>query len=705
MERALDDVPHNEIQRDRPAMSDRARRIGVDIGGTFTDVAAVDAEGRLHIGKRLTTHGQEADGVIAAVGDTSLDLSAEDLIVAHGTTLIINAVLERRGSKAALVTTEGFADVLDIARSTRTEGFTLRYRRNPPLIPRESRFEIRERTHASGEVAHQPTPDELTQLVEQLREAGVEAVAVAFLNSYVEPANELAVAEAIRRELDIPVTTSSELSRQWREYERFSTAAANAYVAPVAARYLHRLVEGLAADGFNGQFVILDSSGGAMTTDVARRFPVRAVESGPVAGVIGARSLAESLGLRNLVVFDMGGTTSKVALVEAGDYATTDLYWIGGRERGFPLQVNSVDVIEVPVGGGSIAWFDSDGRLRVGPKSAGSQPGPACYGLGGLQPTVTDANLFCGRMDKEHFVGEVELDTDAAAAAIGRLAVEAGIEPERLALGIIQLANMQIAGAVRRQTLERGRDPAEFALLATGGAGPVHGCEVAVEAGIRDALIPRYAGHYSALGMLRANLRLDRREIMLGLLADLDIRELEKVIDRVSGDLAEQLRFQAPPAAIDVRYSLGLRYHGQEHIVRIPAGIGTTVPPTLSKDVREAFEIEYIRRYGHLDPHSAIEVVEVEVMAERPLPPVITREVRDGAGSRDEIQSRWRQGEPPVRTAALSRGTLSEGDSLEGPAVIYEEGSTAVIPPGAFATIVGDSTIRVDLSQLMPDRS
>ncbi len=682
------------------AVGGAVSRVGVDIGGTFTDVAVIDATGTLYVGKHLTTHGAEADGVLAAVHDTAIDLRPADLIVAHGTTLVINALLERTGATTGLVTTEGFADVLDIARANRPEAFNLRYRREPPLVPPELRFELPERTRASGEVTRRPTEDELAVLVRDLRQAGVEAVAVAFLNSYREPANEDLVAEYIKDALAIPVTTSADLSRQWREYERFSTAAANAYVAPVAERYIRRLLSGLADDGFVGQFVVLDSSGGAMSVDVASRFPIRAVESGPVAAVIGARRLAETLAIKNVVVFDMGGTTTKVALVEDGEYATTDSYWIGGRLRGFPLQIHTVDVIEVSVGGGSIAWLDEIGRLRVGPRSAGSQPGPACYGLGGTSPTVTDANLYCGRLDKDHFVGSLQLDRDAAARAIERLAVEADLPPVRLALGILELANLQIAAAVRRQTLERGRDPHDFTLLAVGGAGPMHSCQVAAEADIREVLIPLFPGHFSALGMLGANLRLDRRVVMLGLLADLDRTAVASILESVADELAEALKFGSQGAGeLRFSYSLEMRYRGQDHTVRVaPPVTGLAVPDDVVRVFQEAFDAEYELRYGHLDEGSDTEVVELEVVAERLLPQVAgTHRVR-AEGTVGQIQTHWQHGADAVPSLVIPRGTLGGGETVVGPAVIYEEGSTTVIPPGATVHVADGGTLRVVVS-------
>jgi N-methylhydantoinase A len=679
-------------------------RIGVDIGGTFTDVAAVDAEGRLHIGKRLTTHGNEHEAVIQAVLETGIDTKAPDVILAHGTTLVINSLLERKGARVVLVTTKGFADILDIGRGNRSEIFTLRFRRAAPLVPRDMRFELDERTLADGRVIRFPENGELESLASAIRQAGAESIAIGFLHSYAAPTNERRVAEYLRDALPgIPVTLSSDLSRQWREFERFTTSTANAYVAPVADRYLRRLIGGLAKDGFKGGFVVLDSSGGAMAVDVATRFPVKAVESGPVGGVIGARSLAVSLSINNLVTFDMGGTTSKSALIENAEYATKDLYWIGGEKRGFPLQVNTVDIIEVGVGGGSIAWIDDNSALQVGPRSAGSQPGPVCYGLGGTQPTLTDANLYCGRIDRDNFAGSFKLDMAGATRAIVELAGRARIEADRLALGVIQLANLRVASTVRRQTLERGNDPRGYTLLASGGAGPLHACEIAAEVGIAKVLVPRFPGHYSALGMLGANLRLDRREIYLGRLEVLNPNHLRDSLGTIAKELSLDLTFDKMDEAPGLRfsYALAIRFRGQEHVLWIPApSLSLDVPDDIAAQLRAAFQTEYLRRYGHVDESSHAETVELQVIAERVLPPVTIDYDQRQDPTRRSHQSLWSGNRGHLETAIIPRSALAVGEVVIGPAVLHEVGATTAIPPGAVGRVLDGGAIVIDVGKI-----
>jgi N-methylhydantoinase A len=680
-------------------------RIGVDIGGTFTDVAAVEPDGTLRIGKRLTTHGEEEAGVIAAVTDTGVNLSRPETILAHGTTLVINALLERKGARVALVTTKGFADIVELGRSNRPEVFNLRYRRDPVLVPAEHRFEIDERSYARGRAGYRPQAADLDRLAIALKVAGIDAVAVAFLNSYAQPENERYVADYLRCALpEIPVTASHELSREWREFERFTTAVANAYVIPVADRYIKTLEAGLADAGFCGEFIVLDSSGGAMSISTARKVPVRAVESGPVAGVLGARELAVQLDIDNLVTFDMGGTTAKTCLIEDKQVISTDLYWINGYRRGFPLQVRTVDIVEVGAGGGSIAWVDEAGRLRVGPRSAGSRPGPACYGLGGEHATVTDANLYCGHIDKENFGSSIQLDLAAASQAIEQLAKVAGLSPRRVALGILRLANLSMAAAVRRQTIERGRDPADFTLMAFGGGGPMHACEVAAEVGIRRVLVPMHPGHFSALGMLSANLRLDRREVLRRRLTILLPGEIADMVGRIAVDLKADLadRRRGPASDIDLRWSLALRYEGQEHTLLISSPFpGIAVPENVAAGFGEKFVAEYVLRFGHAIENGIVETVAVEVVVEQPLPRPLIKTDKGRHGLSRKMSSHFGEDETPLESVAMARGSLGAGGEFAGPMIIHEEGATTVVPPGASGRVLADGNLLLDVGMLI----
>lgn len=683
-------------------------RLAVDIGGTFTDVAVVERDGSLHVGKVLTTPQHEEDGVLAAVTQSQVILAEVDYLV-HGTTLAINALVERRGADVALVTTKGFRDVHELGRGNRPQSFNLFYRRDPVLVPRHRRFEIAERVLGAGDVKLVPSEEELSKVVEQIRNANVDAVAIAFLNSYVNPSNELRVAEFLKGIFrDKYITTSSSISRQWREYERFTTAAANAYIGPVFDRYLAQIEHGLVEEDFQGEFNVFDSNGGALSLDSARLYPVRLLESGPVGGLLGARDIARKLDLKNVVTFDMGGTTAKASLIANGRYASTHLYWVGGYDTGFPIQIPSVDIVEVGAGGGSIAWVDESGRLRLGPRSAGASPGPACYCLGGEEPTVTDANVYCRRLSPKHFISTITIDKALADQAIELLAKRVDMDPLRLAIGIIALANLSMAAAVRKQTVARGLDPLEFVLIAYGGAGPMHACEVAAEVGIERVVIPPSPGHFSALGMLGANLRFDRREVFIQKLENLDIVALRKKLSRIREELG---LIVGEPAGIggdelSFSYSLALRYQGQEHTLMITSPTrGTDVPKNAADVFHNLFEQEYLLRFSHKHETAGMEVIEIEVVVERELPAVAPKRranrCREEAGVVDAYFS---QTVAPISTAVVPRTSLKKGDTIEGPMIIFEAGSNTVVPPGATGRVIEGEYLMIDVSSIAKAR-
>jgi N-methylhydantoinase A len=675
--------------------------MGVDIGGTFTDVAVVDRDGRLQVGKVLTTPAREHVGVLEAISDSSVRLDQVDILV-HGTTLVINALLERRGATVAVVTTAGFRDVVELGRSNRPESYNLFYHRDPALVPRERRLEIRERVLADGTIEEAPTDDEIRALADRVSATDVDAVAVAFLNSYVESGNEDRVADGLRRRLPgVLVTTSSSLSREWREYERFSSAVANAYVAPATDDYLARLEDAFDERGFAGRFVMLDSTGGALHPETARAYPLRLVESGPVGGVLASARLAERLGLDRVVTFDMGGTTAKSALVEAGRFDFADLYWIGGYDRGLPIQIPSADILEIGAGGGSIAWIDEGERLRVGPRSSAASPGPACYGLGGTEPTVTDANVYCGRLSPEHFSGTITIDAGRAAVAIEGLAERAGVPPMRLALGILTLANMSMAEAVRRQTVARGRNPRDLVLVASGGAGPMHACAVAAEVGIRSVVVPQAPGHFSAIGMLNANLRFDHREVFRAPLDRLDAAALTARLQTVAAELADIVLRGAGQDAdgLTFRSVLAMRCVGQEHTILIASPWeGLVVPADAAAHLYGSFAREYDQRFGHFDAAAPVEIVELVVIAEQELRPVDVEHLVEDVGAPEATMLSYQLSEEdPLETRVLDRRVLRSGAVVDGPALIYELGANTIVPPLARVVVLAGGELMITL--------
>jgi N-methylhydantoinase A len=564
------------------------------------------------------------------------------------------------------------------------------------------RFEIHERIAANGQILHQPSAKDLDALVEELRRVNPEAIAVAFLNSYVQPANEHKVGSWLEKAFPgVPVCLSSDISQKPREYQRFTTAAANAAVSPLMRNYLSQLETGVRSAGFSGDLVVLDSNGGAQSVSVAMAFPLRSIESGPVACALASRNLAISHGVENAVSFDMGGTTAKSSLIEGGRFLSTDLYWVGGYSRGFPIQVPCIDILEVGAGGGSIAWLDDGNRLQVGPRSAGSSPGPACYGLGGTEPTVTDANLFCGRLPQVHLSGSLRLDHDGAERALTDLARKAGMDAKRLALGTLHLAVLSMARTVRRQTLERGRDPREFLLIASGGAGPMHACDVARDVGVSNVAIPMHPGHFSAIGMLSADLRFERTWTIGKELDDLTREILLESMEKIRGDLVEALSgVGASESDIRFEYALLLRYVGQEHTVKIPAPVdGLEVPDDFCAKFSTAFADEYRMRFGHADNMSKVEVVQLELVGRRALPQAVIVPSAGKESSLPESTVAWfGLDEPPVETPVLDRASLSAGSTFSGPVIICEEGATTVIPPQSHARVLNDLTILVTLT-------
>src|SRR6476660_3548649 len=501
--------------------------IAVDIGGTFTDLVAFDHESRRVIyAKRPTTYENLVDGILECFRKAKI-MPAEAAIVNHGTTLVINSLIQRHGAKTALVTSQGFRDILEIARGNRPDPFDLHYQRDEPLVPRELRLEVPERTDSKGEVVNPLDVPALEKLAAEIKKLDVESVAIFFMNSYINPSHEEAAADILKERLpDIYVTFSTDLTREWYEYERCSTVAANAYVGPQVSTYVRRLDSDLKAQGFTGSLFMMGSNGGLLSAERTCRQPIGLVESGPIGGCIGASAYAEALGFKNVVAFDMGGTTAKSALVENGRFSVNSVYYVGGYVRGFPIKSSVIDVVEVGSGGGSIAWLDSQKRLHVGPQSAGSTPGPVCYGRGGTEPTVTDANLVLGRLNPANFLGgEMRLDVAAAQRAVSeRVAVPLGYTGDngmiQMADGIISIATVIMAGAIRKISVEHGLDPRDFVLFSYGGGGPLHACALAHELSIPTVVIPPEPGNFSAIGMLLADARIDTSKTFTGILSE-----------------------------------------------------------------------------------------------------------------------------------------------------------------------------------------
>ena len=661
--------------------------VAVDIGGTFTDLAALDPEtGELRFSKRLTTPPNFEQGAFDCIVKAGIDPKAIT-ILRHATTVVINALLERSGARTALVTTEGFRDILEIGRGNRPESFNILYRRLPPLVPRTLRFEIEERMDARGNVLRPLNRGALQALAERIKAAGVEAVAVCLLHAWRNPAHEIEIGDYLREHTDCFVSCSHEVSREFREYERTSTAVLNAYVGPSVASYLARLEGMLDGGGFRGKLYLMGSNGGVLTEIDIRKRPILLVESGPVGGAAGAAELGVRIGEKNLVAFDMGGTTAKAVLIEDGEAAVSPLYWVAGYERGYPVQAAVLDIVEVGTGGGSIAGVSELGALEVGPRSAGALPGPACYGLGGNEATVTDANLYLGRLDSDRFLGgSMKLRRDLAEQALIALAKRFDQPVMAVASGILRISTLAMATTVRKVTIERGYDPRDFTMVAFGGAGPLHAVDVAREIGMKRVLIPPKPGHFSAYGMLFADFRYDLTETVARPLETVDVAEMAQQFSALEAEGARSLStIGIPIEGLRYIHYAEMRYQQQEYTikVRLPAHCESQAM------MRQLFEEHYGRRYGHASHDIGVDVIMLRLVVEGRT--ARAREVFEGRPAKGAAKPAQR----PIWFAETGmspcpvwqRDALTSGRRIEGPALIEEEASTTVICPGDVAEI------------------
>ncbi|RLM34838.1 MULTISPECIES: hydantoinase/oxoprolinase family protein [unclassified Haloarcula] len=654
------------------------RRIGVDVGGTFTDVT-LSLDGELVTAKVPSTEDQ-SEGVIAGIEKACEAAAIDPETVSefsHAMTVSVNALLEEDGAKTALVTTDGFRDVLEIGRQDRPSLYDLSAEKPTPLVPRRRRFEVAERTTTDG--IEQPVDEsEVRAIAEQLREMAVESVAVSLLHAYAHPENETRVADILRDELDVPVSASHEVLAEFREYERTSTTAVDAYVRPAIDHYVSHLTD-RARDLGVPQPRIMQANGGITDADTVRRNAVTTVLSGPAAGVVGAGSMAADE-QDGLVTFDMGGTSSDVSLVRDGEAERTTEGVINER----PIKTPMVDVETVGAGGGSIAWVDAGGALRIGPRSAGADPGPACYGKGGTEPTVTDANLVLGYIGESTSLGgELSLDADAAHDALTDLADEAGLDgPLDAARGVYRVANANMTRAIRSVTVERGYDPRKFGLAAFGGAGPMHAASIAASLDMDRVVIPRASGVLSAYGLLAAD---EKRDAVRTYQRSLDAVDPDDV-DAVYEALAEELLAEVSDReAATVRYSADLRYAGQSFELTVDVD-----RPFATADARERFGTAHESAYGYRADES-VELVNCRVTTtvERSAPPVeYAAEGDPQKGSREAVFA-----DEVRETPVYGRAQLPPQDRIDGPAIIEGDESTIVVPPAWNVRVRDDGTL------------
>ena len=679
-------------------------RIAADIGGTFTDLVYWDdARAELGITKVATTPANFGDGVIHAFQQAARPAAAVDFFV-HGTTIVINAITERKGVVTGLLTTHGFRDVLEIGRANRPDIYNMVYQKPPPFVPRYLRREVRGRMNFRGEVLTPLAREDVVTATRLLLDEGAEAIAVCFLHSYINPAHELECGE-ILRELapGIPITLSHQITQEWREYERSNTAVLNAYVQPIVQAYLNSLGDDLVDKGVARRTLhVMQSNGGSATFAAGAHLPINLAESGPVAGVIGAARIGQLLGEPNVIALDVGGTTAKTSLVQDGTPRITTEYKIehDRRSAGYPILVPTVDIVEIGAGGGSIAWVDSAGALRVGPQSAGADPGPACYDQGGREPTVTDANLIAGRINPDYFLGgEIALNVERARVAMQRIADAFSLSIEQAAMGVIRIADANMMNALKLVSVQRGYDPRDFVLVPFGGGGAMHGAALMRELQTRKVIVPTMPGVFSAWGMLMTDLRRDAIRTRVTRADRVSPEQLDEIYSEMSAQAERELRAQgAADGEIRVERYADMRYWGQEHTVKVSLA-SARVDDAALRALITAFHDLHEQTYTfRLDTPTELVNYHVTAFGRIPTPDIPTIQ-GDGltlAGARkgqrlvcfDEAQFQ--------EAEIYERERLPLGEAIPGPAVIEEHSATIVVFPQQTFTRDGYGFIHIE---------
>jgi N-methylhydantoinase A len=667
-------------------------RVATDIGGTFTDIVYIDKNGEIGVDKSHTTPPEFEKGVIDVIQKTGIDTKEIESFI-HGTTVIINALTERKGAKTALITTKGFRDVLDIQRGNRPDLFNLRYKKPESFVPRYLRQEVEERVNYKGEILTPLNRKQVEACVAYFKKEKVEAIAVAYMHAYINDTHEKETIEMIK-ELwpEIYVTGSHEVTKEWREYERTNTAVLNSFVKPVASQYINRLYNELEGIGLSAPKYIMQSNGGTTTFDTSKETPINMVESGPVAGIFGSAMIGKLLGMDKVIGFDIGGTTAKCSLVDGGEVKVTTEYKIHQTTRfaGYPIKTPVVDIVEIGNGGGSIAWIDDAGSLRVGPQSAGALPGPVAYGKGGENPTTTDANLVLGRLSPKNF--DVEVDMEKVRQAIKeKIAQPFNISVEEAALGIVRIANSNMLNALKIVSVRKGHDPREFAMIAFGGGGGMHAAVLAKELGIGKVIIPIAAPVFSALGMLMTDLRQDDINTFNIRLDKADYSDLEnkwKSMEKAALTAYEAKNIEEENIMF-VR-NLDMRYWGQEHTVKVQV---PNVPVTDKnvKDIIERFHIEHNKAYSFRMDDSMVEIVNLHLVTlgkvEKTELKKLKKATEDAKYALKEERDVIFEEVGMVKTKIYDLKAMSPGMKIMGPAIVEETSSSTLIYPNMKAEL------------------
>lgn len=690
-------------------------RLGVDIGGTFTDAILINEQtGEIRVGKVPSTPKDPSQGFMEATHRMlrEADLSPNEVrFVVHGTTVATNTIIEGKAARTGFITTDGFRDLLEIQRQIRPTLYDLQFKKPRPLVPRHLCFGVPERLDPHGNILTSLDENAVIRVAERLRQEGVEAIAVCFLHAYVNPIHEKRTGEILRETVpNAVISLSSEVAPEFREYFRASTTVINACIRPIVAQYLQRIETQLQREGLEAALLVMQSSGGVFTFSAASKKPVFMVESGPAAGVIAATNLGSTLGYTDVISFDMGGTTAKAGLIENGAPRITKDYEVGATARsgvgansggGYPIRTPVIDLVEIGAGGGSIAWVDSGGVLRVGPQSAGADPGPACYGKGGAAPTITDANLVLGRLNPHYFLGgEIKLDIQAGWQAIEeRCAKPLGMDVVEAAHGIVEIANAAMVNALRLVSVQRGYDPREFVLMAFGGAGPLHANRLAAEIEVRATVIPMSPGTTSAMGLLVTDLKHDYSTTLIQRVDQLELSEVEKTYQALTEQGQKSLEREGMlPEDVYVLRQIDMRYVGQSYELTIPLleGTGEHAESTLSDaelhQALEAFHLEHDRAYGYSAPDEPVEIVNLRLTAIGQIAKPRQHELKGHNRDVEEALKATRsvyfaEKNCYIDCTIYNRYRLGAGCVLTGPAIVEEIDSTAVIHPGYQAVV------------------
>ena len=693
---------------DMPDQDDKYR-VGLDIGGTFTDVV-LEGAGRRLTAKVLTTLDDPSLGCMKGLDEVLAEggISPDDIgVIIHGTTLATNAIIERKGATTSLVTTDGFRDTIEMGTEGRPEQYDINIIKPEPLVPRRRRFTVPERLNARGEALVPLTEDSLETLLPALDAANTESVAVAFVHAYVNPVHEIMVRDYIRsRRPDWSISISSEVSPEFREFERFSTTCANAYVQPGMARYLEKFESRLKEAGYDSPLLLMLSSGGLTTVETARKFPVRLVESGPAGGAIFAGEIAKSNNMDKVVSFDMGGTTAKICLVDGGRAQSSRRFEVARvyrfrKDSGIPLRIPVIEMVEIGAGGGSIAWMDELGRISVGPRSAGSNPGPACYGQGATEPTITDANLLLGAIDPDNFAGgKLKLDRQAAASAIEKtIGIPMNVPPANAAFGVTETVCENMASAARVHAIESGKNVDDRTLIAFGGGAPLHACRLAEKLGISKIVIPRNAGVGSAVGFLRAPVSYEVVRTFYQQMESFDAGRVNDALKEMQDEAEGYVRLGGGPASgLDVRRQAYMRYCGQGHeiVVDVPDGV-------FDKDAGNTLKDLFDERYAEVFGRNMKNIVDAEVVAWSVTVSTASRPDNVAAGafsSASGPKPECRKAFDPatlglIDHAVYVRDELPPDAEVPGPARIFEDATSTLVGSSFSAKIVSNGAIEL----------